>query len=186
MRIRIVSPRNRPGDAFALGLCYLAWGEYEACAAAAEGCQRESSFTSWITVLVFVLISTSITTPITSAPVSVQVFTMSTPVSFPSSASALLPTGTNYRSPTSLVAPGPEAGAARLRDYVQSTFISRTTIMSAARPGGGVPPLTPEDLICRWLERPWNRRRKRRAGTRVETQDGDCQLGCQRPSTARF
>jgi len=182
VRIRILSPRNRAEDAFALGLCYLAWGEYEACAAAAEGCQRESCFTSWITVL----ISTSITTPTTSAPVSVQVSTLSTPVSFPSSASALSPAGTDYRSPTSLIAPGPEAGAARLRDYVQSTFISRTTIMSAARPGGGVPPVTPEDLICRWLERPWNRRRKRRAGTREETQDGDYRLGCQRPSTARF
>ena len=83
-RIRTLSPRNRPEDAFALGLWYLAWGEYEACAAATEGCQRESSFTSWITVLLFVLISTSITTPTTSAPVSVQVSTLSTPVSFPS------------------------------------------------------------------------------------------------------
>jgi len=26
-RIRILSPRNRPENAFALGLCYLAWGE---------------------------------------------------------------------------------------------------------------------------------------------------------------
>jgi len=144
-RIRILSPRNRPEDAFAIGLCYLAWGEREDEKRVQQQHQEEegvkvdppspegpsaSASSS--------MIPTSITT--ISAPVSVQVPTPSIPVSFPSLVSALSPAFTDYRSPTSPTTPGP--GAARLRAqahahaHVRHTFMSRTTSMSTARPGG--------------------------------------------------
>jgi len=153
-RIRILSPRNRPEDAFAIGLCYLAWAEkrvqhqqhqqeedINVDPPLPEGPSSTSPF----------MISASTST--TSAPISVP--TLSIPVSFPSLASALSPAVTDYRSPTSPTTPGPGAGAARLRAHahapVRPTFMSRTTSMSTARPGGGVPPVpvTPAGLMAR-------------------------------------
>jgi len=155
-RIRILSPRNRPEDAFAIGLCYLAWAEkrvqhqqqqeeedINVDPPSPEG--PSSSYSS-----MFSASTTTATT--TSAPISVP--TLSIPVSFPSLASALSPAVTDYRSPTSPTTPGP--GAARLRAHahtpVRPTFMSRTTSMSTARPGGGVvPPVpaTPAGLMAR-------------------------------------
>jgi len=152
-RIRILSPRNRPEDAFALGLCYIAWAEKRVQQQQEEGEEDinvdprspEGPSSSSLS-----MISTSTST--TSAPISVP--TLSIPVSFPSLASALSPAVTDYRSPTSPTTPGPGAGAARLRAHahapVRPTFMSRTTSMSTARPGGGgVPPVIPAGLIAR-------------------------------------
>jgi len=80
------------------------------------------------------MISTS-TTITTSAPVLVQVPTLSTPVSFPSSASALSPAGTDYQSPTSLIAPDP--GVYKLDNYHECGEACR-----------GVPPVTPVGLVA--------------------------------------
>ena len=95
------------------------------------------------------MFSASTTTTTTTVPISVP--TLSIPVSFPSLASALSPAVTDYRSPTSPTTHGP--GAARLRAHahapVRPTFMSQTTSMSTARPGGGVPPVTPAGLMAR-------------------------------------
>ena len=149
-RIRILSPRNRPEDAFAIGLCYLAWAEkcvqhqqeINVDPPSPEGPSSSSPF----------MFSASTTTTSTST-VPISVPTLSIPISFPSLASALSPAVTDYRSPTSPTTPGPGAGAARLRAHapVRPTFMSRTTSMSTARPGGGVPPVlvTPAGLMAR-------------------------------------
>jgi len=149
-RIRILSPRNRPEDAFAIGLCYLAWAEKRMQEEEEEEVINVDppSPVGPLSTSPF-MFSASTTTTTTTVPISVP--TLSIPVSFPSLASALSPAVTDYRSPTSPTTHGP--GAARLRAHahapVRPTFMSRTTSVSTARPGGGVPPVTAAGLMAR-------------------------------------